>query len=147
MEPDHGRERSLLPSARRVAFGLAALILATAAADERGRIAYVTDGDTVRLESGERIRIAGIDAPEIHRGQARCRAELARGRAAAEQARALLGGRVVSIARVGRSYDRTVARLRLDGRDVAAELVRIGAARWWPRGRAKPSWCGRAAQR
>jgi micrococcal nuclease len=29
----------------------------------------LTDGDTFRLESGERIRIAGIDAPETHRNQ------------------------------------------------------------------------------
>lgn len=32
--------------------------------DDSGRVAWVTDGDTFRLESGERIRIAGIDAPE-----------------------------------------------------------------------------------
>jgi len=29
---------------------------------DSGRVAWVTDGDTFRLESGERIRIAGIDA-------------------------------------------------------------------------------------
>ena len=44
-----------------------------------GRIAYVTDGDTFRLESGERIRIAGIDAPELHRNQAKCAREVERG--------------------------------------------------------------------
>ena len=37
-----------------------------------GRIATVTDGDTFRLTSGERIRIADIDAPESQRGQAKC---------------------------------------------------------------------------
>src|SRR3546814_6808026 len=38
---------------------------------DSGLVAWVTDGDTFRLESGERIRIAGIDAPETHRDQAR----------------------------------------------------------------------------
>ncbi|MEP9403648.1 hypothetical protein [Sphingomonas sp. VNH70] len=54
-----------------------------------------------------------------------------------------LKGRRVGIERVGRSYDRTVARVRLDGRDVAALLVEKGAARWWPRGKPRPNWCKR----
>ncbi|MGK6321346.1 thermonuclease family protein [Sphingomonas sp. DT-204] len=126
----------------RLALGVAAALIATAAAlQDRARVAYVTDGDTLRLESGERIRIAGIDAPEIHEDQARCHAEIARGKAAATRARALLGGRLVAIERVGRSYNRTVARLTLGSRDVAAELVRAHAAKWWPRGKPKPDWC------
>lgn len=120
------------------------LILAGAApAPQSGVVAWVTDGDTFRLRSGERIRIAGIDAPETQPGNAKCRAELARGKAATRAAIALLKGRRVEIERVGRSYDRTVARVRLDGRDVAALLVEKGAARWWPRGRPRPDWCGR----
>ena len=51
---------------------LSALIAATqiptpaGAADgqDSGRVAWVTDGDTFRLESGERIRIAGVDTPQ-----------------------------------------------------------------------------------
>jgi endonuclease YncB( thermonuclease family) len=116
---------------------------ATASAQNSGRVAYVTDGDTFRLANGERIRIAGIDAPETQARQARCRAELALGQEATRRARALLAGQTVRIVRVGRSYDRTVANVRLDGRDVAAELVRIGAARWWPRRGPRPNWCSR----
>jgi endonuclease YncB( thermonuclease family) len=128
--------------ARIEAFALAALILlGNVPVQQAGVVAWVTDGDTFRLEGGERIRIAGIDAPEVQRGHAKCRAELARGKAATAQAIALLKGRRVELERVGRSYDRTVARVRLDGRDVAATLVGIGAARWWPRGKAKPDWC------
>lgn len=120
------------------------LILAGAApAPQSGVVSWVTDGDTFRLKSGERIRIAGIDAPETQPGNARCRAELARGKAATRAAIALLKGRRVEIERVGRSYDRTVARVRLDGRDVAALLVEKGAARWWPRGKPRPNWCKR----
>lgn len=120
---------------------LAILTLLAAAPPDRGRVAYVIDGDTVRLDGGERIRIAGIDAPETRVGQARCAREIRRGKVATAVARALLEGREVTIVRVGRSYQRTVAHLLLEGRDVAGDLVRRGAARAWPRGRPKPDWC------
>ena len=64
------------------------------------------------------------------------------GKAAATRARAMLDGRTVMLARVGRSYDRTVAEVRLGGRDLAEMLVTAGVARWWPRGARKPDWCG-----
>ncbi|MCX8478003.1 MAG: thermonuclease family protein [Sphingomonas sp.] len=123
----------------------AALLVAAAPADpQRGRVAWVTDGDTFRLQSGERIRIAGIDAPETQARNARCRAEIALGKAAKRKAIAMLKGRDVRFERVGRSYDRTVARVWLDGRDLAGALVAAGAARWWPRGKPRPDWCGGA---
>lgn len=56
----------------------------------------------------------------------------------------LLDGRNVTIMRVGRSYNRTVARVTLAGRDVGSELVATGVARWWPRWQRKPDWCVRA---
>lgn len=124
----------------------AALVLIAATAPDQGRVHYVTDGDTFRLESGERIRIAGIDAPETHKGQAKCAAEIARGDAATALVRTLLDGQVVTIERVGRSYDRTVARVSMGGGDLGTELVRIGAARWWKRGDPKPDWCGSASR-
>ncbi|MDF2381773.1 thermonuclease family protein [Nostoc ellipsosporum NOK] len=120
---------------------LAALLLGAAPPNGPARVAYVIDGDTFRLASGERIRLAGIDAPETRRGQAKCRREIAAGRAATATARTLLLGRTVRFARLGRSYNRTVARVTLDGRDVAGGLVRLGVARWWPRGARKPDWC------
>lgn len=123
------------------ALGAAALLLIAAAPPDPERIRFVIDGDTFVLESGERIRIAGIDAPETRTGQAKCRREIVAGKAATARAKALLEGRNVTLDRVGRSYGRTVSRVRLDGRDVAGELVRIGAARWWPRGRPGPDWC------
>lgn len=122
---------------------LATLLLIAAAPGEQARVRYVTDGDTFRLTSGERIRIAGIDAPETHADQAKCSAEMRLGQAAAAQARRLIDGRTVVIDRVGRSYNRTVARVTLDGRDLAGLLVAGGGARWWPRGAPKPDWCHR----
>lgn len=131
-----------MPRAER-ALGLAALAFATGAAPppERATIAWVIDGDTFRLSSGAKIRVAGIDAPESARRNARCASEVALGKAATRRAVTLLKGRTVEIERVGRSYDRIVARVRMDGRDVAAVLVDAGVARWWPRGRTKPDWC------
>jgi micrococcal nuclease len=55
----------------RLLVGSAALLLIAAAPPDRARVGYVIDGDTFRLESGERIRIAGIDAPETRAEQAR----------------------------------------------------------------------------
>lgn len=128
--------------------GLAAVMMISAAASARdydgsGRIAWVTDGDTFRLEGGERIRIARIDAPETHRDQAKCTGEIVLGLRAKDQATSLLAGRDVTFRRIGRSYNRTVAIVMLDGRDLGSELVRMGVAAWWPHGRPKPDWCAR----
>ncbi|MEZ5542282.1 MAG: thermonuclease family protein [Pseudomonadota bacterium] len=35
--------------------------------DERARVSYVFDGDTVRLADGRRLRLIGIDTPELAR--------------------------------------------------------------------------------
>ncbi|WP_256215318.1 thermonuclease family protein [Sphingobium sp. AP50] len=106
-----------------------------------GTVRYVTDGDTFRLTSGERIRIADIDAPETHVRQAKCAREIEKGRAATAKARALLDGRRVRFQPVGRSYNRVVARVSLEGRDVGDTLVAMGAARAWLRRHPKPDWC------
>lgn len=114
--------------------------IAAGAADQ-ATIAYVIDGDTFRLTTGERIRVANIDAPESQRGQAKCAAEIVLGRAATDRVRAMLEGRVVEIERVGRSYNRTVARVTFNGSDLAAQLIHIGVARPWPHFSPKPDWC------
>lgn len=113
----------------------------SAQGEEAALVASVADGDTFRLSTGERIRIAGIDAPETQEGQARCTRERERGLEASRQLRTMLHGQSVAIERVGRSYNRTVARVRFRGRDLGRELVRLGIARPWPRGTPKPDWC------
>jgi len=118
-------------------------LVASPANAATGRVRYVTDGDTFRLESGERIRIANIDAPETHAGQAKCRAEIALGLAATKRARALLDHQRVAFVRVGRSYNRTVARITFDGHDLGQTLVTMGVAKPWPHYSPKPDWCGR----
>ena len=123
---------------------LATLVMATPAVAQRSQpiaVRYVTDGDTLRLASGERIRIAGIDAPESDPRQAKCALEIRRGRAAKATLETLIGAWPVTVIRVGRSYNRTVATVAVGGRDLATSLIAAGAAKPWPRGRPKPDWC------
>jgi hypothetical protein len=56
------------------------------------------------------IRIlANIDATETRADQAKCVIEQTRGKAVTKEAIAMLKGHEVSLVRVGRSYNRTVA--------------------------------------
>ena len=85
----------------------------------RGR-AWVIDGDTIDI-AGTRIRLAGIDAPEMDHPHGRkakwALVNLCRG----HEIRAVLDGDF--------SYERSVATCYLpDGRDLSAEMVRAGMA-------------------
>jgi len=119
-----------------------ALILASAALC----IASVHDGDTIRTCAGERVRLEGIDAPEVF-DSPRCtmqsRQRLASsnnppwcdygaGEASREALRAFLSAGPVTITRTGTDrYGRTLANLSVKGRDAGEYLVRLGLARWW----------------
>ena len=103
---------------------------AAAASRFAGRVSFVTDGDTlwVRPDAGGRprkLRIDGIDAPEI------CQAG---GEAAREVLkRWVLHQQVEVTVRRDDDYGRGLARIRLDGKDMGAQLVRAGQAwsyRW-----------------
>ncbi len=109
-------------------------------------IASVHDGDTVRLCSGERIRIANIDAPEL-RGSERCsrvRAqELAdtknpawcdfyRGMLARDALSSFMASGKPRIWRLGTDrYGRTLARISVNGLDAGRYLISRGLARRW----------------
>jgi len=86
---------------------------------------YVIDGDTI-VVGDVRIRIAGIDAPEI---------EHPWGRKAKWALVEMCKGQILTVhLREEMSYGRFVATCHLpDGRDVAAELVRQGLALDWAR--------------
>jgi micrococcal nuclease len=90
----------------------------------RGRC-WVIDGDTIVINN-IRVRLAGIDAPELdHPWGQRSKWALVQ----------LCKGQTVT-ARIKPelSYDRMVAECFLpDGRDLGAELVRIGLALDWPK--------------
>lgn len=85
----------------------------------------VIDGDTIVI-SRTKIRIAGIDAPELDHPW---------GRKSKFALIEMCKGKVVTAEITGQaSYDRLVAKCYLpDGTDVAAELVKMGLALDWPK--------------
>ena len=96
--------------------------------------ARVIDGDTVEI-AGTRIRIQGIDAPELddrcHRPDG---SEWACGVWSAEAARDRFGGQTLRCEDLGeRSWGRVVARCLMGETDMAAAMVAKGAARACPR--------------
>lgn len=111
----------------------------TAAALQKGRVVSVHDGDTitVRLSSGpEKVRLVGIDAPELDDERSAYRAV---GYAARDYARARVGGITVTLESDSRQPDRDrYARLLRyvilgDGTNLNEELVRTGHARVFDR--------------
>ena len=83
------------------------------------------DGDTCTSSTGEKIRLACIDTPEL-RGK---RADPVPAKAARDYLRELVVGRKVTIRRITTDrYRRTVAELLLNGSNVQQELVASGNA-------------------
>ena len=88
-------------------------------------IASCYDGDTCTTTTGERVRLACIDTPELV-GK---RAEPAPAKAAREHLRNLVVGKKVGIRRITEDrYGRTVAELFLGLTNVQQEMVAIGHA-------------------
>ena len=84
------------------------------------------DGDTIYVGE-EKVRIIGMDAPETY--QARCESERLRGHRATEHLRYLLDAGHIAIRRQGRDrYGRTLARVYVDGHDVARLMIAAGHA-------------------
>lgn len=103
----------------------------------------VTDGDTLRID-GRPHRIANIDAPELRHAQCDAERRLAMV-AKLRLAELLASGRMevtVGDPATGRTfdrYDRILATISVDGKDVGAILIAEGLARPWE-GRRR-SWC------
>ena len=81
------------------------------------RVTRIVDGDTFRTSIRRNsVRLADVYAPE--KGQ--------RGAVMATKAlRRLIGGKIVSIQTVGRSYGRAVAEVWVDGRSVNAIMRKV----------------------
>lgn len=101
---------------------------------------YVIDGDTVRI-SEERIRLIGIDTPEM-KGRADCLAERLLADQATKRARELLGGPGIVIHRSGKldRYGRSLATITVNGQDYGEMMIAEGLAIKWPGKRV--DWCG-----
>lgn len=109
------------------------------------RINCVVDGDTV-WTSGEKVRLADINAPETH--AAGCAAERELGLAAARRLIALLNAGPFTLEIEGRAVDRYGRALRIamrNGRSIGQQLVSEGLAEPW-RGR-RSDWCAMLAAR
>ena len=92
--------------------------------EQRGS-AWVIDGDTVEI-AGTRIRLAGIDAPELDHPYGKTAKWALVNLCKGQEVRAVFEGSL--------SHDRTVATCYLpDGRDLSAEMVRAGLAIDWPK--------------
>lgn len=89
----------------------------------------VVDGDTIRLGS-ERVRLLGIDAPEIHGCRPGRVCVPGDGEASKRSlARMISGG--IRVQRVGQDrYGRTLAQVYAHGRNVACEQLRRGQAQY-----------------
>lgn len=99
----------------------------------------VVDGDTFYLQ-GDKVRIAGIDAPETH--PPRCAYEAELGGRATERLRELLNSGAVTMTGIDRDRDRYGRLLRnvaVDGADVGQAMVSAGVARKYGSGRR--GWC------
>jgi endonuclease YncB( thermonuclease family) len=121
--------------------GVAAFVLLTFPSAALASDIYVIDGDTIIVD-GEHIRIANIDAPEIH--SYKCASELARGEKAKVRMEAMVSAGALTIVRgdKGRMFDRygrTLGRVLVNGKDVGESLISEGLARRWD-GRRHP-WC------
>ena len=99
----------------------------------------IVDGDTLWLD-GENIRLEGFDTPEPM--TAICGGEREKELAARASARLieLLNGNTWTMERSSTDrHGRTLATIRIGGRDVGEWLVEERLARWWPDG--EEWWC------
>jgi micrococcal nuclease len=109
------------------------LVQAAIAGDWHVRVEKVLDGDTVVLQGGERLRLRGIDAPEVgHHGAP----GQYYGREAGAELSALISGQTLALDQADLGRDRHgrlvgVAR-RGDGRLVNLAMIEHGAAFVYP---------------
>ena len=98
----------------------------------------VSDGDTINI-GNERVRILGLDTPEVFNPN--CTAEKDLGDKATNRLKSLLASGTVTIERDGvDQYDRTLAIIRVDGRDIAPIMIQEGYAL---SRKPREGWCAR----
>lgn len=119
---------------------------AEAPRDTSLRVVWVSDGDTFVAVSADgvdvRVRLLGVDAPEVAHQQkpAQCGAERAR-----DELGQLLGNHLVELRTDPRvqsvdRYGRLLRYATVDGKDVGLALIEAGmVAAWYPSGRVPPS--------
>jgi len=81
------------------------------------RVKKVFDGDSFQLVSGKGVRLAGVRAPEKGQRNFSKAKEILKG---------LVEGENVSIEKVGKSYGRDVAKVKVDGKSVNRSMQSRG---------------------
>lgn len=104
----------------------------------------VVDGDTVRLSSGEKIRISNIDTPETP-PRSSCSEEARLAQAATANLRSMVSGArdvrfIPDWDRERDVYGRLLGRVVINGVDVGEAQIAAGLAQRWQGHRAW--WCG-----
>ena len=103
------------------------LIPAAASADVTGT-AHVVDGDTVHINSAK-IRLHGIDAPEQKQTCMRDQSVWNCGLESTEALKELINQSVVTCTELGKDrYKRIIGVCYVQGRDLNAEMVKLGMA-------------------
>lgn len=95
-----------------------------AATPYQATVVAVHDGDTITVRSDitTKIRLFGIDAPELKQPH---------GQASKQALSGLVFGKTVTVTPANKDrYGRTVAQVKADGIDVNNRMVEMGAA-WW----------------
>jgi endonuclease YncB( thermonuclease family) len=113
-------------------FPIAALLAGSLAVSHAAPL-RVADGDTIEL-GGQRIRLQGVDAPELHQ---ECRDASGRvwacGRRARSELRRMIGNDAVQCSSHAKDrFGRSVAICRANGRDLGEAMVRSGWALAYP---------------
>lgn len=131
-----------------IAAAIALLGLAPATAQEwrvqfqmcgRDRHTCVVDGDTIWLQ-GVNLRLESYDTPEPYTDICGGQAEVALAHRASARLLQLLNGNPFTVeAHDTDRYGRTLATIRIGGKDVGDILISEGLARGWPNGR--EFWC------
>lgn len=100
---------------------LSILIVGSSAKSDTVKSVY--DGDTLTLDSGEKVRLACIDTPEM-RNTSKKKADKPAAIAARDHLISLIGGRELTVDRVGTDlYGRTIARVYTpDGKELSYEM-------------------------
>lgn len=114
----------------RLALILGILALAQPAAADSIR---VIDGDGLEV-NGVKVRLWGIDAPELHQECSKAGQVYPCGQMARNALTAFLGATTPLCKTINQDrYGRTVARCEVQGNDLAARMVESGWALDWPR--------------
>lgn len=105
----------------------------------RDRYTCVVDGDTIWLD-GVNLRLESYDTPEPYNDICGGQAEVALAKRASARLLQLLNSNEFSVDSSGEDrYGRTLATVRVGGRDIGDILISEGLARRWPDG--DEFWC------